>query len=277
MSKFTLAIVQLVSTSDIEQNLARVERWVAEAASGGAQLVLLPENFALFESKRSLDIGAAEADSEGPIRRFIAGLAKRFGVWIIAGSLPCAQRPDGASINGRVRSACWVFDDSGDTVARYDKIHLFDVDVKDAYGAYRESAIFEPGEQVVVIDTPWIRIGLSICYDLRFPELFRAMAEQGAELVTVPSAFTYVTGEAHWETLLRARAIENQVFIAAANQGGRHSESRRTYGHSMVIDPWGKVVAGLEEGEGVILSTLDKAELQEVRTRMPVLAHRKLK
>ncbi|WP_431688260.1 carbon-nitrogen hydrolase family protein [Hahella sp. NBU794] len=277
MSEFTLAIVQLVSTSDIEQNLARVEHWVAEAAGGGAQLVLLPENFALFESKRSLDIGAAEAESEGPIRGFIAGLAKRFGVWIIAGSLPCAQRPDGAPIDGRVRSACWVFDDSGATVARYDKIHLFDVDVKDAYGAYRESAIFEPGEKVVVIDTPWIRVGLSICYDLRFPELYRAMAEQGAELVTVPSAFTYVTGEAHWETLLRARAIENQVFIAAANQGGIHSESRRTYGYSMVIDPWGKVMAGLEEGEGVILSTLNKAELQEVRARMPVLAHRRLK
>ncbi|ABC32000.1 predicted amidohydrolase [Hahella chejuensis KCTC 2396] len=277
MSEFTLAIVQLVSTSDIEHNLARVEHWVAEAANGGAQLVLLPENFALFESKRSLDIGAAEADAEGPIRRFLAGLARRFGVWIIAGSLPCAQRPDGASIDGRVRSACWVFDDSGATVARYDKIHLFDVDVKDAYGAYRESAIFEPGEQVVVIATPWIRIGLSICYDLRFPELFRAMAEQGAELMTVPSAFTYVTGEAHWETLLRARAIENQVYIAAANQGGCHSESRRTYGHSMVIDPWGKVVACLEEGEGVILSTLDKAKLQDVRTSMPVLAHRRLK
>lgn len=272
-----VAAVQLVSGHDVALNLQRTEYWIMNAAEKGAEVILLPENFALLESKKALDLGQQEKTEKGAVRSTLSRLAKEYSVWLIAGSLPCALRPDNSEIDGRVRASCWVINNKGETVGRYDKIHLFDVDVEDDYGSYRESAIFEPGEDAVVVDTPAGKVGLTICYDLRFPELFRKLADLGAEWIVVPAAFTFTTGVAHWETLLRARAIENQVFVVAANQGGRHNEQRETYGHSMIIDPWGDLLACKDKsGEGVITAEFDFERQQQVRRAMPVLHHRRL-
>ncbi|MEP3564041.1 MAG: carbon-nitrogen hydrolase family protein, partial [Marinobacter sp.] len=220
--------------------------------------------------------GEQEAGDSPVVRHFLADQARAFGLWIVGGSMPLASRPDGSSIADRVRACCLVYDDQGREVARYDKIHLFDAMVEDAHGQYKESNAFEPGDQVVTIDTPAGRLGLAICYDLRFPELFRALREQGADWVCLPSAFTWQTGDAHWHALIRARAIENQVWVVAPGQGGQNSERRRTYGHSLVCDPWGKVVSEIEEGPGVALADLSLEYLKQVRTRMPVWEHRRL-
>ncbi len=272
-----VAAIQMNSSDSQTDNLETVARLVEEAALiHHAELVLLPENFAVFDGKAALALGAKEASTDGEIRSFISSLAKKYSIWIIAGSIPCASRPDKSLIDGRVRSACWVFDDVGVEVGRYDKIHLFDVDVDDDHGCYRESKQFEPGINPEVIDTPAGKVGLSICYDLRFPQLYSGLAEAGAQILTVPAAFTFITGEAHWSILLRARAIENQCYIVAANQTGVHSKGRETWGHSMIIDPWGTVLACAEEGEGVISAEINLDALSDVRAAMPVLKHRKL-
>jgi nitrilase len=272
-----VAAVQLVSGTDISQNLQRAAYWIRKAAAQGAQLVVLPENFCLLESRRLLALGQQEKESTGQVRAALSSLALENGIWLVAGSLPCASRPDGSDTDNKVRSVCRVFNNHGESVARYDKIHLFDVDIDDGYGSYRESVLIEPGSDVVVVDTPFGKIGLSICYDVRFPELYRKLAASGANLVVVPAAFTYKTGEAHWEVLLRARAIENQVFIIAANQGGRHSDRRETFGHSMIIDSWGQIMAVQESaGEGMVIADLDLQQQLKIRQSMPVLAHRQL-
>ena len=271
-----VAAIQMVSGSDLEANLAQARELLVAARDGGARIAVLPENFALLHTPDMRAQGALEITSSGPIRGFLAEQARELGLWIVGGSLPVAARPDGSLIPDRVRATCWVLDDQGREVGRYDKIHLFDAEVADAQGRYRESDTFEPGDSVVVVDTPVGRLGLSICYDLRFPELYRALAREGAEWVTVPSAFTYRTGEAHWEPLLRARAIENQLWVCAVDQGGQHSAKRRTWGHSMVIDPWGSIVAQVEEGVQVLFADIDLEQQAELRRQMPVLHHRRL-
>lgn len=274
----SVAAIQMVSGFEVEPNLVKARELLEEAASRGVAVAVLPENFAAFQSRQLLEIGKAEANGlDGSIQSFLEREARRLGIWIVAGSIPMAKRPDGSAVDdGRVRASCLVVDAEGRQVARYDKIHLFDAEVGDSQGRYLESAVFEPGEQVVSVDTPAGRLGLSICYDLRFPELYRRLREAEVEWVVVPSAFTYRTGEAHWEPLLRARAIENQFWICAPNQGGQHDERRRTWGHSMIVDPWGGVVTQLEEGPGVVDARLDAQMLANTRSAIPVWDHRRL-
>lgn len=272
-----VAAIQMTSSDDKQQNLATVEQLVKEAAvQHQAGLILLPENFSLFDGSASFELGQEQATENGDVRHFIASLAAKWKVWIVAGSIPCSARPDGSNIEDRVRSVCWVYDDRGQQIARYDKIHLFDVDVEDDHGAYRESSQFEAGTDLEVVNSPFGTLGLSICYDLRFPELYTALNNMGAHIITVPAAFTYKTGEAHWDVLLRARAIENQCYVIAANQTGEHSKGRETWGHSMIIDPWGCVLAELEKEQGVISADIDISSLLTLRSAMPISTHRKL-
>lgn len=271
-----VAAIQMVSGRDTDANLKEASHCLEEAARRGCRVAVLPENFAVLATSDMLACGQREAGETPVIRRFLSEQAQRLGLWIVGGSLPLAVRPDGTRLRDRVRASCLVYDDRGQEVARYDKIHLFDARVDDAHGQYRESDTFEPGDQVVTVDTPLGRLGLAICYDLRFPELFRALRAQGAEWVCLPSAFTMQTGEAHWHALIRARAIENQIWVVAAGQGGENSERRVTYGHSLVCDPWGKVVAELEQGPGIVTAALERERLQQVRANMPVWEHRRL-
>ncbi|MEX2474940.1 carbon-nitrogen hydrolase family protein [Marinobacter sp.] len=272
----TVAAIQMVSTHDLQSNLDEAARLLAEASEEGASVAVLPENFAVLATSKMRPCGLQEASDEPVIRRFLANQARTHGLWIVGGSLPLASRPDGSMVDERVRATCLVFDDQGHEVSRYDKIHLFDAMVEDAHGQYRESDTFEPGDAVMTVQTPAGLLGLAICYDLRFPELFRALRDKGAEWVCLPSAFTWQTGDAHWHALIRARAIENQVWVVAPGQGGQNSERRRTYGHSLVCDPWGKVVAELPEGPGIVTAALDRNHLSNVRSRMPVWEHRRL-
>ncbi|SES98951.1 nitrilase [Marinobacter segnicrescens] len=276
MPKTMVAAIQMVSTHDIDDNLHQASLLLAQAGKQGARVAVLPENFAVLDTANMPVHGGREVSVDGPIRRFLSEQARKHGIWIVGGSLPIAARPDGSPLASRVRASCIVVDDSGVEVARYDKVHLFDAMVEDSQGQYRESDTFEPGEQLVTVDTPAGRLGLAICYDLRFPEIFRQLREQQVDWITLPSAFTWQTGDAHWHPLIRARAIENQVWMVAPGQGGQNSERRRTYGHSMVVDPWGKVVKELAEGAGVITAELNMDYLQEVRQRMPVWEHRRL-
>ncbi|MGC8121153.1 carbon-nitrogen hydrolase family protein [Marinobacter sp. VGCF2001] len=271
-----VAAIQMVSTHDVDANLEEARTLLAEAAGRGARVAVLPENFAVLATAQMLECGRREVGSEPVIRQFLSEQARALGLWIVGGSLPLARRPDGSDIADRVRASCLVYNDQGDEVARYDKIHLFDAMVEDAHGQYRESDTFEPGNQVVAVDTPAGRLGLAICYDLRFPELFRALREQQVEWVSLPSAFTWQTGNAHWHALIRARAIENQVWVVAPGQGGDNSSRRRTYGHSLICDPWGRVVSEYDEGPGIASADLDLALLRQLRSQMPVWEHRQL-
>jgi nitrilase len=259
----------------MDANLDQADQLLGKAAQNGVRLLVLPENFAVF-GRRDLHLLGEPGDGSGVVERFLAAAARRHQLWLVAGTAPYLVSGDGRQAPaGKVFPSCGVWSPAGECVARYDKCHLFDVDVADGVGQYRESDSFAPGQQPVVAPTPWGAVGLSICYDLRFPEYYRQLVQLGAALLTVPSAFTYRTGEAHWEVLLRARAIENQCFVLAANQGGRHDAKRRTWGHSCVIDPWGKVLAcRQEEGPGLAIADLDFAALQDLRGQMPVLAHR---
>lgn len=275
MSMSLVSVVQLCSGPELDANLAETERQLRQAAMAGARLAVLPENFAVFDATQYQQV----ANRLPGLLAWLGALARELDLWIVAGTLPVLTRPDGAPVpDGRVRAACHVISAAGAVVARYDKIHLFDVEVGDTQGSYRESATFEPGDAVVCVDTPVGRIGLTICYDLRFPELYRALADAGAELITVPAAFTAVTGEAHWQVLLRARAIENQVMLVGAGQGGWHSAMRQTWGHSQIVDAWGRVQAErMDDGPGVILATLDRDEQVSQQKRMPVRNHRRIR
>lgn len=266
-----VAVIQMVSTSDLDSNLRVAERLIREAVDAGARLVLLPENFALFDSQQLFGLAKHETEA-GNISRWLSELSGSLKVWIFAGSFPLLSE---APESHKVRSALRVYNPQGDVAARYDKRHLFDVDVRDGHGSYRESDVIAPGNELIVVDTEMGRVGLSICYDLRFPDHFWKLRELGAEIIVVPSAFTKVTGKAHWEVLLRARAIETQCFVLGANQGGVHSVSRETSGDSMIIDPWGSVLSRCDSGEAVVLAELDFELLRQVRQRMPVLLHRR--
>ena len=265
-----VAALQMISGADVQANLDCAARLIAQAAEQGAQLILLPECFAAFGNKSLRDIAAAEYDCSGPIRRFLRDQARAHGVWLVGGSIPLP-----AEAEGKAMACCLVIDDHGREVARYDKLHLFDVEVADSQRSYRESRDYDYGDRVVCLDTPVGRLGLSICYDVRFAELYQALRNQGAQLIVVPSAFTAVTGAAHWEVLLRARAIETQCYVLAANQGGTHANGRETFGHSCLIDPWGEIIASQPRGEGVICGDIDLQHLNSIRGRMPVAEHRR--
>ncbi len=267
------AAVQLNSHADVAQNLTRADALVADAARRGAEIIVFPENFAFMGGEDDERLRVAEnldGPNSGLIRQFLETNTKRFGVWIIAGGLP-----EASSDAARVHNTCVVVAPDGSVTARYRKIHMFDVEVGDGQ-RYRESASCAPGDKPVVADVAGARVGLSICYDLRFPELYRTLVEQGAEVLVVPAAFTLATGKDHWHVLLRARAIESQCYVIAAAQWGTHPKGRRTFGKSCIVDPWGEVIAQASEGEGFALATLDPAYLKHVRTSLPSLEHRRL-
>lgn len=264
------AAIQMASSPNIRSNLLTAERLIKEAVNAGAKLVALPENFALMGNHETDKLAAKEPDGQGPIQDFLADMARKHAIWVVGGTLPIA-----ADDPGKVRASCLVFDDQGKRVARYDKVHLFDVNVPGTGEIYRESASIEAGDQPRVIDTPFGKLGIAVCYDLRFPEFFRIMNDLGAELMVVPSAFTAETGAAHWELLLRARAVENLCYVVAPNQGGFHSNGRRTFGHSMVIDPWGVVLDCYKTGGGFVMAEIDPERLTKVRANFPSLAHRR--
>jgi len=266
-----IAAVQMSSGADVAANLRAAQQGLEQARAQGAAVAVLPENFAFMGEHEHDKLGVAESEGRGPVQDFLAATARRLGLWIVAGTMPLKTADP-----QRVAAACLVYSAAGQRVARYDKMHLFDVDVPGG-GHYRESATIEPGPLAyVVVDTPAGRVGLSVCYDLRFPELFRGLAAQGAEVLAVPSAFTERTGEAHWEPLLRARAIENQCYVVAPGQVGAHPGGRRTWGHSLILDPWGRLLAQREAGEGVIVAPLPREPLLQLRKSFPVLTHRRI-
>ncbi len=266
-----IAAVQMASGPNLSANLLEAGRHIAEAAEGGAGLVVLPENFNLMPQHDSERVAAAEADGSGATQDFLAEQAARHGIWLVGGTIPL-RSPDPA----RVYAACLVYGPDGNRAARYDKIHLFDVHLDETDESYHESASTVHGERVVTVDTDLGRVGLAVCYDLRFPELFRALLDRGSEIFVLPAAFTASTGRAHWESLLRARAIENLSYIAASAQGGYHVSGRETYGHSMIVDPWGVVLAERERGAGVVDAEIDLARLRRVRRSFPSIDHRRL-
>jgi deaminated glutathione amidase len=267
-----VAAIQMASGPNVSANLLEAERLIRDASEGGAGLVVLPENFA-FMGKRDQDMLALrEPEGDGPLQTFLAETATRQGVWLVGGTIPLT-----AVDPGRVRAACLVFNNRGERVARYDKIHLFDVSLPGADERYHESATIEPGDDVIVLDSPFGRLGVAVCYDLRFPELFRQMLDSGVEIVAIPSSFTAITGKAHWETLVRARAVENLAYVIAAAQGGYHVNGRETHGHSMIVDPWGTVLAQVPRGTGCVCCPLDLDFQGSVRRNFPTIEHRRLK
>jgi predicted amidohydrolase len=282
MSELVVAAVQMTSSEDVGGNLERAAELVRQAAANGAALIGLPENFAylggdqdhrlaLAEVLPTADVGAPAGDL-GPILARMRELARASGAWLILGGFP--ER--GAA--GRIRNSCVLLDPDGRVAAVYRKIHLFDVDLGSVPGGrrFRESDNVEPGDEVVVAETPWGGLGLSVCYDLRFPELYRKLAERGARMIAVPSAFTLETGKDHWHVLLRARAIENQAFVLAPAQFGSHGPTRRSFGHALIADPWGAVIAECGDHEGFALGRIDFGYQDKVRAALPALGHRRL-
>ncbi len=265
------ACVQMNSGPDLAANLQAAKRAIAESAAYGAHLVLLPENFAFFGLSERDKLAVMEIEGEGPIQEFLAETAKSFGLWLIGGSVPLRSQ-----VQEKAHAACLIYGPDGARKGRYDKIHLFDVDLPGTSESYRESETVASGNQPLLLDTPLGKLGVAICYDLRFPELIRYLSSQGLEILLVPAAFTARTGAAHWEVLLRARAIENQCYVLAAAQTGTHANGRQTYGHSMIIDPWGEVIAQLGKDPGVCVARLERRVLQKVRRAFPALSHRKL-
>jgi nitrilase len=262
-----IAALQMISGPDVPDNLAAAGRLLAEAAAGGARLAVLPEYFCLMGRRDTDKLDAAEAPGDGPVQRFLSEAARRFGLWVVGGTLPL--RTDDPL---RVYNACTVWAPDGTMAARYDKMHLFSFEQGDE--RYDEGRVLRAGDTPVALQAGALRVGLSVCYDLRFPELYRALMQPPCDLLCVPSSFTVPTGRAHWELLLRARAVENQCYVIAAAQGGLHSTGRRTWGHSLVVDPWGEVLAVQAEGEGVVMADIDRARLADVRRRLPALRHR---
>jgi len=259
------------SGADLSHNLDRAGALLRDAANDDCTLAALPENFALMPEHGRDKARHAEHPGDGPIQTFLAETAAELGLWIIAGSLPLVS-PEGE----RVYGACLVVDDGGRTRAIYRKIHLFDVDLPDREESYRESNSMYPGDEPVTVSTPAGRIGVTICYDLRFPELFRTLVDDGASVFTVPAAFTAITGKAHWHTLLRARAIENLAYVIAPGQFGHHPDERETFGHSLIVDPWGRIIAEQAEGNCVVAADIDPEEPAKLRERFPALANRRL-
>ena len=270
MSK--VATIQMVSTDNLEANLAQAYGLIEDAARQGAELALLPEYFPIMSDDETAKVRIGETPGEGPVQDFLAEQAGKHGLWLMAGTFSLqSTEPE------RVYNSCLLYNPQGIRTHRYDKMHLFDVQVGDEEKeVYNESNTIVPGRNTVVADTALGRIGMTVCYDLRFPELYRTLAAQQAEILTVPAAFTYATGKRHWELFLRARAVENLCYVIASNQGGQNTETRRTWGHSMIIDPWGDVLCSLEEGPGVACADIDLARVHELRQSFPALEHRVL-
>ncbi|MGB5490303.1 MAG: carbon-nitrogen hydrolase family protein [Woeseiaceae bacterium] len=268
------AAIQMNSGPDLAANLTLTDRLLGEAADDGCTLTVLPENFALMPERGRDKARHAEHPGGGPIQDFLADAARRYGIWIVAGSLPLVSP---AIADERVYGACAVYDAKGEQRALYRKIHLFDVDLIDKQESYRESNSMYPGDEVVTVDTPCGRMGLTICYDLRFPEMFRKLVDAGATMFSVPAAFTVTTGEAHWHTLLRARAIENLAYVIAPGQYGGHPDNRSTYGHSLICDPWGRILAERPEGNCIVAANIDPELPARLRSEFPALDNRRFK
>lgn len=269
----SVAAVQMTSTADFNANLREAERLMHAAKQGGAELILLPENFASYGGDyRQL------AEQQGPaLQAWLQHWAKTLEITLIGGTIPLAQRADGTLVNrGRVRSACLMYSSGGVLLGRYDKLHLFDVSVDDAQGRYCESDSFEPGDRLLVRTAGPVKVGLAVCYDLRFALLAGALAQAGANLLVYPSAFTEVTGAAHWHLLLRARAVETGCYVLAANQCGQHTAKRQSYGHSILIDPWGSIVAELNSAPGVLVAEIDLNHQKNIRNKLPLHQHQRL-
>ncbi len=262
----------MASGPQVPANLLTAERLIGEAARQGAQFVVLPENFAMMGLDEADKLAIRERPGEGPLQDFLAEQARQHGVWIDGGTIPIESDDP-----GRVYAASLVYDPQGELVARYDKMHLFDVELLDTEERYHESGTTKSGTRTVVVDTPFGKVGIAVCYDLRFPELFRDLLDLGAEIVVIPAAFTALTGKAHWEVLLRARAIENLVYVVAAAQGGYHINGRATWGHSMIVDPWGNIIAGLDStAPGVVLGEIKRDYLASTRQSFPTIEHRRI-
>lgn len=260
-----VAAIQMASGPYVSSNLSEAARLIEVAVNQGAKLVVLPEYFAIMGLKDTDKVAAKEVEGKGPIQEFLSNTAKKHKIWLIGGTVPLkCSSPD------KVRNSCLVYNDQGEQVARYDKIHLFGLDLGNEH--YHEENTIEAGDAVKVVDTPFGKIGLSVCYDLRFPELYRAMGD--VNMIVVPSAFTDTTGKAHWEPLIRARAIENLCYVIASAQGGYHISGRETHGNSMIIDPWGVVLDRLPRGSGVVIATMNPNYQMSIRKSLPALKHR---
>ncbi|MDR2195253.1 MAG: carbon-nitrogen hydrolase family protein [Gallionellaceae bacterium] len=264
---FKVAAVQMASGPNVAGNLGEAGHLIEKAANAGARLVVLPEYFPIMGMNDTDKVAVAERPGSGLIQDFLRDAARRHGIWLIGGSIPLV-----ASVPGKVLNTCLVFDDQGEQRARYDKMHLFNFDFSNEH--YHEASTIEPGDEIVTVDSPFGRIGLSICYDLRFPEFFRAMDK--VDIIVLPSAFTETTGKMHWEVLVRARAIENLAYVIAAAQGGYHVSGRETHGNSMIVDPWGRILDRLPRGSGVVIADIDPAYQARLRDSLPALSHRVL-
>lgn len=270
-NKKKVAAIQMATGPNVSANLLEAERLVAEAVDSGARLVVLPENFAFMGKYDSDQCVLKEREGNGPLQDFLSQLAKRYNIWLVGGTIPLE-----ADDNSKVRAACLVFNDRGEQVGRYDKIHLFDVNLIEANERYVESETIEAGDQTVVINSPFGKLGIAVCYDLRFPELFRKLLDKGMEIACMPSSFTAITGKAHWDILVRARAIENLSYVVAAAQGGFHINGRETHGHSMIVDPWGNILSQVPRGTGSVCCSLDMDYLISARRNFPTIEHRKI-
>lgn len=266
-----IAAIQMTSSDDVDKNLVTAKKLITEAANNAAQLIVLPEMFAVMGMDTENQQHYSEPLGHGKIQDFLSEQASHHGIWLVAGTIPIL-----CGTTHKAYAACLIYDDSGRLMGRYDKMHLFDVVIKPGIEEYHESNMIQPGEHITVIDTPVGKIGIAICYDLRFPELFRAMLNQGVEIFIVPAAFTVKTGQAHWHPLLQARAIENICYCVGSAQVGTHPKERRTHGHSMIIDPWGKTLAMIEKDCGIIYADVDLPALHELRKKMPVQQHQRL-
>lgn len=260
----------MASGPNVKANLAEAEKLIKIAVEQNAELVVLPENFAIMGTAETDKVKVAEDFGTGLLQDFLKEQAKKNNIWLVGGTIPIQSREA-----GKVYSACLLYNSEGELVTRYDKIHLFDITIEATVESYTESETMVPGNRIVVVDTPFGRLGLAVCYDLRFPELFRAMVEQGMEICALPSAFTSLTGKVHWESLLRARSIENLSFVVAADQGGYHVGGRETHGDSMIVDPWGLILNRLPHGTGVVVAEIDIEKLEHTRKMFPTLQHRR--
>jgi len=264
---FKVAAIQMASGPNVAGNLDEAHRLIAKAVDQGAKLIVLPEFFAIMGMNDMDKVSVRERPGHGPIQKFLSDTAREFNIWLVGGSIPLE-----ASSPEKVKNSCLVYDESGEQVARYDKIHLFNLELGNEN--YHEAKTIEPGGEVVVVDSPFGRIGLAVCYDLRFPELFRAMKD--VDIIVLPSAFTETTGRVHWEVLVRGRAIENLSYVIAAAQGGYHVNGRETHGNSMIVDPWGRVLDRLARGSGVVVADVNPSYQSSLRTSLPALTHRVL-
>ncbi|RKZ69699.1 MAG: carbon-nitrogen hydrolase family protein [Gammaproteobacteria bacterium] len=268
MSK--VAAIQMASGPNVKANLAEAEKLIKIAVQQEAELVVLPENFAIMGIDETDKVKIAEDAGSGLLQDYLKEQARKHNIWLVGGTIPIRS-----SEEGKVFAACMLFNPQGERVGRYDKIHLFDVTIEASDESYTESETITPGDKIVVVDTPFGRLGLAVCYDLRFPELFRAMIDLDMEICALPSAFTSLTGRVHWESLLRSRAIENLSYMIAADQGGYHVGGRETHGDSMIVDPWGQVLNRLPHGTGVVVADIDVAKLEHTRKMFPALNHKR--